>query len=124
MIRILIAEGSLPVRESLAGLLATERDFEVVGTAEHGEEAVQMAERLAPDVVVMDCLMPVVDGIEATRLIKGGDPRIGVVMLSAYVNQIEECTAAGADAYLLMGCPFQELFAAIIEAGRPGRQAT
>ena len=71
MIRIVIAEGSLPVRESLAGLLATERDFEVVGTAAHGWEAVDMTKRLAPDVVVMDSRLPVIDGIEATRLIKG-----------------------------------------------------
>ena len=124
MIRILIAEGSFPVRESFAGLLATERDFEVVGTAAHGEEAVQMAKRLAPDVVVMDSRLPVIDGIEATRLIKRGDPSIGVVMLSAFAHHIKESVAAGAVVYLLKGCAPQELFAAIIEAGRTGRQAT
>ena len=116
MIRILIADDSGPVREALAALLTAGRDFEVVGAAADGEEAVEMAELLAPDVVVMDCRMPVMDGAEATRRIKSRDTSIGVVILSAYADQMEECIAASADAYLLKGCVHQEIFATIIAA--------
>ena len=69
-IRVLITDDHQVVRRGLRGFLELDSELEVVGEAENGEEAVEMARRLEPDVVLMDLLMPVMDGIEATREIR------------------------------------------------------
>jgi DNA-binding NarL/FixJ family response regulator len=69
-VRLLIADGHPIVRAGFEGMLAERTELEVVGEAENGEEAVRLAERLRPDVVLMDLRMPVVDGVEATSRIK------------------------------------------------------
>lgn len=102
-IRILIADDHALVREGTRRILEAEPDIEVVGEAADGAEAIALAEELAPDVVVIDIGMPVINGVEATRVIKERLPEVGVLVLTVhdddpYVYAILEAGAAG---YLL-----------------------
>lgn len=115
MIRILLADDHPVVRDGLAAMLATQPDFEVVGEAGSGEEALVEAARLRPDLVLMDLEMPVVDGIEAIRRLRAADPGVQVVVLTAFDtdDRIVGAIQAGAQGYLLKGAPRAEIFAAI-----------
>jgi len=114
-IRILLAEDHVVVRESIRQLLDRESDLEVVGEASNGEEAVQLAAQLKPDIVLMDVAMPNVDGIEATKRIKALCPATAVLALSAYDydQYIFALLEAGAAGYLLKDVSGQELVNAI-----------
>jgi DNA-binding NarL/FixJ family response regulator len=114
-IRILLADDHPVVRDGLAAMLGTQPDFEVVGEAGTGAEAVTEAERLRPDVVLMDLEMPVLDGIEAIRRLRAADPSVQVVVLTAFDTdeRIFGALQAGAQGYLLKGAPRAEIFAAI-----------
>lgn len=119
-VRLLIADDHPIVRAGFEGMLAEMPDLEVVGEAENGEEAVRLAERLRPDVVLMDLRMPVVDGVEATNRIKEGDPSANVLVLTTYDSDADILRAieAGATGYLLKDTPREELFRAIRAAAR------
>jgi DNA-binding NarL/FixJ family response regulator len=114
-IRILLADDHPVVRDGLAAMLGTQPDFEVVGEAGTGAAAVSEAERLRPDVVLMDLEMPVLDGIEAIRRLRAADSSIQVVVLTAFDTdeRIFGALQAGAQGYLLKGAPRAEIFAAI-----------
>lgn len=115
MIRILLADDHPVVRDGLAAMLATQPDFEVVGEAGDGAEALTEAARLRPDVVLMDLEMPELDGIEAIRRLRAADPSVQVVVLTAFDTdeRIVGAIQAGAQGYLLKGAPRAEIFAAI-----------
>lgn len=115
MIRILLADDHPVVRDGLAAMLATQPDFEVVGEAGNGAEALTEAARLHPDVVLMDLEMPALDGIEAIRRLRAADPSVQVVVLTAFDTdeRIVGAIQAGAQGYLLKGAPRAEIFAAI-----------
>jgi CheY-like chemotaxis protein len=100
-------------------LLGTEPGFEVVATVEDGLEAVEAADLQGPDVVVMDCRTPRMDGFEATRIIKERQSATGVVLLTAFADGRRQAMAAGADAFLLKDCTPEELIEAIRRAGTP-----
>jgi len=85
-IRILIADDHAVVRMGLAALFSAKKDLEVVGQSKNGEIAVRDAERLSPDVVVMDLMMPKVDGVEATRQIRERCPTTKVLILTSYAT--------------------------------------
>lgn len=114
-IRILIADDHAVVREGTRRVLEQEPDMEVVGEAGDGEEAVNLATSLKPDVVIMDISMPKMDGIEATRLIKAACPSISVLALSAYDDDqfVFSLLEAGAAGYLLKSVRSRELLDAI-----------
>jgi DNA-binding NarL/FixJ family response regulator len=116
--RVLVAEDHPAVRASLVAYLDAQEDILVVGEAENGREAIELAEREAPDFVLMDIRMPVVDGIEGTRTIKQQRPATRVVLLSAYEQDelIEAGLRAGAEGFLLKGASGSELVAAVREA--------
>jgi DNA-binding NarL/FixJ family response regulator len=109
--RILIADDHRILRQGLRRLLAGEADFEVVAEAENGRAAVELAERLLPDVVLMDIGMPELNGIEATRQITSRAHGTRVIALSAHVDRqlIVEALKAGASGYLLKEAAFEEL---------------
>jgi DNA-binding NarL/FixJ family response regulator len=86
----------------------------VVGEAANGQEAVGLLEERRADVVVMDARMPVMDGLEATRLIKHKWPGVKVVVLTLYPTYRAKALAAGADAVLVKGCPPEKLLKAIL----------
>ena len=115
MIRILLADDHPVVRDGLAAMLATQPDFEVVGEAGNGAEALTEAARLRPDVVLMDLEMPELDGIEAIRRLRVADPSVQVVVLTAFDTdeRIVGAIQAGAQGYLLKGAPRAEIFASI-----------
>jgi DNA-binding NarL/FixJ family response regulator len=114
-IRILLADDHPVVRDGLAAMLGTQPDFQVVGEAGNGAEAVAEAGRLRPDVVLMDLEMPSLDGIEAIRRLRAADPAVQVVVLTAFDTdeRILGALQAGAQGYLLKGAPRAEIFAAI-----------
>jgi len=115
VIRVLLAEDHDLVREGTRRLLEQNDDLEIVGEAADGEEAVRLAEELAPDVVVMDVRMPKVNGIEATRALKSAHPELRVLVLSAHEDDsyVFPLLEAGADGYLLKTTSGQELAQAI-----------
>jgi DNA-binding NarL/FixJ family response regulator len=86
----------------------------VVGEAGDGQEAVRLAEEAHPDVILMDVQMPVMDGLEATRYVKQHWPDVRVVMLTMYSARQKEALAAGADAFLIKGCPVEQMCDAIL----------
>lgn len=114
-IRILLADDHALVRQGTRQLLEREADLEVVAEAGDGEEAVRLAQMHAPDVVVMDLAMPVLNGIEATKRIKASNPRIGVLALTAYDDDpyIFALLEAGGAGYLLKNVGADELIKAI-----------
>lgn len=116
-IRILLADDHPVVRDGLAAMLSTQPDFEVVGEAGTGAEAVAQAARLRPDVVLMDLAMPALDGVEAIRRLRaaGSGARAQVLVLTAFDTdeRIVGALEAGAQGYLLKGAPREEIFAAI-----------
>ena len=103
MIRVLIADDHAMVRAGLAQMLSSYEDLEVVGEAANGEEAVQMVGMLSPDVVLMDMSMPIMDGLEALKLVKQRYGSTHVVILSTFQEprQVSEALAAGASGYLV-----------------------
>ena len=114
-IRVLIADDHTLVRDGTRRILEAEEDMDVVGEALDGEEAVQLATELKPDVVLMDIAMPKVDGIAATKQIKHVYPEINVLILSAYDDDqfVFRLLQAGAAGYLLKSVHSQELVAGI-----------
>jgi DNA-binding NarL/FixJ family response regulator len=119
-LRILIVDDHPVVRTGLAGMLSAEADFEIVGEAGNGEEAVAAADQLRPDVVLMDLRMPGLDGAEATARITTADQDIKVLVLTTYDtdSDIVRAVEAGATGYLLKDTPRLELAAAIRAAAR------
>jgi DNA-binding NarL/FixJ family response regulator len=120
MIRLLIADDHPVVRDGLRGMLANEADFEVVGEAASGAEAVLLTERERPDVVLMDLQMPGVDGATATAEITERFPGTRVLVLTTYDTDADILRAveAGATGYLLKDAPRERLFPAIRSAAR------
>jgi capsular exopolysaccharide synthesis family protein len=115
MIRILVADDQKSIREILRLRLEAEPDFEVVGTASDGYTAIEMAEILHPDIVLIDMEMPGLNGVEATKLICQSLPNIKVLVLSAHNDDqyIVRALHAGAMGYLLKSTPAEELQEAI-----------
>lgn len=113
-VRILIAEDQQLVRQGLVALLSVD-DVSIVGEAEDGKGAVEMARSLVPDVVLMDLSMPELDGVEATRRIKQVVPQVRVLVLTVAncERRVAEALAAGADGYALKKLGHGELMAAI-----------
>ena len=117
-ITLLLAEDHAVVREGLRALLAMEDDFEVVGEARNGREALQLTIKLHPEVVVMDIAMPLLNGVEATRQILKAVPATKVLILSAHSEEeyVEQVMARGAMGYLLKQTSAHTLAHAIREA--------
>ena len=112
-IRVLIADDRPRSRSGLKAVLALRPEIEIVGEAADGQEAVRLVAECRPDVVLMDARMPVMDGVEATHLIKEVWPEVRVVVLTIHASYRADALAAGADAFLIKGCAARELLAAI-----------
>lgn len=93
---ILIADDNLFVREALCSLFEQEDDFDVCGAAENGREAVDKARELHPDLILLDLSMPVMNGLDATRVLKRVMPEVPVIMYSAYSDSFTEKEARSA----------------------------
>ena len=119
MLRVIVADDHPVVREGLRAILDAEPDLDVVGEAGSGAEAVELAARLRPDVVLMDLRMPGMDGVEATgRIAAAGDARVLVVTTYDTDSDILRAVEAGATGYLLKDTPRRELAEAVRAAAR------
>jgi NarL family two-component system response regulator LiaR len=114
-IRVLIVDDHKVVRQGLRMFLALDAEIEIIGEAVNGQEAVAMAGQGEPDVILMDLLMPVMDGIEATRVIKQTHPDIEVIALTSILedDKVVGAVRAGAVGYLLKDTEDEELCRAI-----------
>lgn len=119
-IRLLLADDHPVVRDGLKGMLASQPDMEVAGEAANGEEAVALAARLRPDVVLLDLRMPLMDGVAAIRGIRTRCPEARVLVLTTFDADadIQRAVEAGATGYLLKDAPREELFRAIRATAR------
>jgi DNA-binding NarL/FixJ family response regulator len=115
MIRLLLVDDQRLICQGLAAVLNQEDDLEVVGSAENGQMAIAQVKALQPDVVLMDIRMPVMTGIEATRLLAEQFPSVKVLVLSTFDDDrdIAQSVRAGAKGYLLKDMPAPELVEAI-----------
>jgi DNA-binding NarL/FixJ family response regulator len=119
-VRVLIADDISQVRQGLRTMLelatkSSDPKIEVVGAAQNGKEATELAQALHPDVVLMDLEMPVVDGYEATRQIKANHPTTRIIILSIHISQEEQQAAfvAGADSFIEKSAPLDGLIRTI-----------
>jgi NarL family two-component system response regulator LiaR len=121
-IRVIVVDDHAVVRGGLRLFLLAFEDLELVGEAGNGEEALRLCERLEPDVVLMDLVMPGVNGIQATQAIRERYPQIQVIALTSFPeeNLVQEALEAGAISYLLKNVSAGEL-AAAIRAAHAGR---
>jgi NarL family two-component system response regulator LiaR len=119
-IRVLVADDHAIVRKGICALLATEPDIAVVGEARDGREAISGAEEFQPDVILMDLVMPELDGLEAIRRIKASQPRAHILVLTSFAgdDQVFPAIRAGALGYLLKDSGPEQLVQAIHQAHR------
>ena len=114
-VRILLADDHTVMRSGLRALLERQQNFEVVGEADNGREAVSLCASLLPDIVIMDVGMPLLNGVEATKALLRQSPSTGVVMLSMHSDEVYVMRSlqAGARAYLLKDSAAPDLISAI-----------
>jgi NarL family two-component system response regulator LiaR len=114
-IRVLIVDDHVFVRKGIQALLATEEDIEVVGEAQDGQEALERIENLHPDVILLDLLMPKLDGIEVTRRVVAEEPKARILVLTSFVadDKVFPAIKAGALGYLLKDSEPEDLIRAI-----------
>jgi DNA-binding NarL/FixJ family response regulator len=117
---VLLVDDHAVVRQGLRMFLATDAGLYVVGEAQNGQEALEKVAELQPDVVLMDLLMPVMDGVRATREIRARFPEVEVIALTSVLEDqwVAEAIHAGATGYLLKDTQPEELIEAIYAAGR------
>jgi DNA-binding NarL/FixJ family response regulator len=115
MIRLLICDDQTFVCEGLRAILSTTARIEVVGMAYNGEEAVHQVEALHPEIILMDLKMPVMNGVQAIRIIKERFPEVYILVLTTYDfdEWVFEAIRAGANGYLLKDTPREQMFEAI-----------
>ena len=115
MIRILIADDQAIARQGLQVILSVEKDIEVIGQAKDGQEAIELTKRLQPDLVLMDLKMPILTGVQATKVIKEKFPAVAVLVLTTYDldDWVAHAIRNGANGYLLKDTPPEELIKAI-----------
>ena len=114
-VRVLVVDDQRLIREGIASLLGIQPGIEVVGTAEDGEQALELAAALTPDVVLMDVRMPVLDGVAATAALRRRLPGCRVLMLTTFDDEeyVVQALRAGANGYLLKDLPAADLARAV-----------
>ncbi len=117
-IRVMLVDDHTVVRSGLSAFLSVNPDMELVGEAENGEQAISMASIYKPDVILMDLLMPIMDGVAATAVIKKKYPSIQIVVLTSFHEDelVQNALKAGAIGYLMKNVNAKELAAAIKSA--------
>ena len=118
MIKIVLADDSHIVRQGVCALLETEPDFCILAEARDGLETVRMVERFHPDILLLDLIMPEMNGFEVTRVVRNRFPKTNVVILTMHANEayVLEALQAGAQGYVIKDSSSKELVRAIREA--------
>ena len=114
---ILIADDSISVRKALCNIFEREADFDICGQAENGKEAIEKAKRLQPDLILLDLSMPVMNGLDATRILKRVMPEVPVIMFSAYSDSSIEKESHSAGVSMLVS-KFEHISVLLSEARR------
>jgi len=109
----MIVDDNRCTRGALAAYLSTLGGLAIVGEASNGIQAIDLLTSVTPDIILMDARMPVMDGIEATRIVKQRWPHVKVVILTASPYLQDEAGSAGADAVLMKGCSLNEMTASL-----------
>jgi DNA-binding NarL/FixJ family response regulator len=120
LIPVMLAEDHMVVRQGLKAMLEAEGDIKIIGEAENGRQAVELAHKLHPAVIIMDIAMPLLNGLEATRQILKALPSTRIILLSAHKDDayVEQATALGAVGYLIKQTSLDELAKVIREVHR------
>ena len=115
MIKVLIAEDQELIRQSLEIILSNKPDMKIIGIAEDGNKAIELAQKLIPDIILMDIRMPFVDGVKCIKIIKEKYPQIKIIVLTTFDDDeyIFNALKNGASGYLLKGISSKELVEAI-----------
>ncbi len=123
-IRVLVVDDHTAVRSALCALVSSCEDMQLVAEADNGADAIRLCTEFLPDVVLMDLLMPRVDGVSATRVIRQSCPETRVLAVTSFVNQslVREALDAGAIGYVLKDATAAEL-AQAVRAARAGQGA-
>jgi len=113
--RVLIVEDHHLLRRGLRAMVAALPDFDVIGEAKDGKEAVRQAVALQPDLILMDLSLPLMTGIEATAQIKGRQPHVHIIALTAFKTEeyVHQALRAGVDGYVMKDVSYEELLAAL-----------
>lgn len=121
-IKLLLVDDQELIRESLAFVINTDEDIEVVGLAENGEDAILQCEELQPHIVLMDIQMPILNGIEATKIIKQRWPHVKIIILTTFqeVEHVVQALTLGAEGYLLKAIHPKELISGIKHVNNEG----
>lgn len=117
MVNILLADDHEVVRKGLKALLSAEPDFNIIGEAGDGIDTVELVSKLQPDILVLDLMMPGMNGLEVTRRLTKKNPDVGIIILSMHSNEayVLEALRSGARAYVLKESPPEELILGIRE---------
>lgn len=119
-VRIIIADDNSRARRGLCAILATNPDISVVGEAAQGVEALELVETHHPQVALLDVCMPVMDGLEAARVIKDRWPQTRVILISISADHQNDALECGADTFLVKGCPSGDLISTVLGSHSPG----
>ena len=117
-INVMIVEDSSRARRALMAYMSLQAGMQITAEASNGLEAINKIKGSPPDIVIMDMQMPVMDGLEATKIIKKRWPWVRVIALTIYQNYRSEALAAGADVFLVKGCPVTELLSTVHNVSR------
>ena len=111
--RLMIVDDNPHARKALSAFISTQDWLSVISEASNGEDALEKIEDCPPDVILMDVHMPIMDGLEVTQIIKSRWPQIRIVILTIYSEYKSQASQAGADAFLVKGCPMEEMISTI-----------
>jgi len=110
---IMVVEDSSRARHALSACISLHAGIQITAEAANGLEAISKIKNRPPDIVIMDMQMPVMDGLETTKIIKKRWPKVKVIVLTMYQNFRSEALSAGADAFLVKGCSMTELISTV-----------
>jgi DNA-binding NarL/FixJ family response regulator len=113
-LHLMVVDDNPWARKALMAFISTREGMTITAEASNGLEAIDSIKNQIPDVVLMDLQMPVMDGIDATRVIKNRWPHIKIIAITMYPNYQPEAVSAGADAFLVKGCPVDEMTSTIL----------
>ena len=115
MTKIMLVEDNIRARHALKALISQQEGIIVIAEASNGQEAICKIEAQVPDIILMDMRMPVMDGLEATKIIKARWGQIKIIILSMYADRQADVLSAGADSFLAKGCSI-DVIASIVHS--------